>query len=40
MNLTYLQSASVMIQDQDVKILCDPWLVDGAYLGSGFISAI
>ena len=34
MKLNYLQSACVMIEDQDVKILCDPWLVDGAYLGS------
>jgi len=34
MKLTYLQSASVVIEDKNVKILCDPWLVDGAYLGS------
>ena len=34
MKLTYLTSASVIIEDQNVKILCDPWLVDGEFYGS------
>ncbi len=34
MNITYLKSASVIIEDNDVKILSDPWLVDGEYFGS------
>jgi len=34
MKLTYLQSASVLIEDSGVKILCDPWFIDGAYFGS------
>ena len=34
MKLTYLTSASVIIEDQDVKILCDPWLLDGEFYGS------
>ena len=29
MKVTYLTSASVIIEDHNVKILCDPWLVDG-----------
>lgn len=34
MNLTYHNSATVLIQDADVKILCDPWLVSGEHYGS------
>ena len=34
MKLTYLQSASVIVENKGVKILCDPWLVDGEYYGS------
>src|SRR3972149_7564393 len=34
MKLKFLQSASVMIEDEGVKILCDPWLTDGEYFGS------
>ena len=34
MKLTYLTSASVIIEEQNVKILCDPWLVDGEFYGS------
>ena len=34
MKLTYLTSASVLIEDQNVKVLCDPWLVDGEFYGS------
>ena len=36
MKLTYLTSASVIIEDQNVKILCDPWFVDGEYYGSWY----
>ena len=34
MKVTYLTSASVIIEDHNVKILCDPWLVDGEFYGS------
>ena len=34
MNLTYLQSSAVMISNNDAKLLCDPWLVDGELYGS------
>jgi UDP-MurNAc hydroxylase len=34
MKVTYLQSASVIIEDNGVKILCDPWLIDGILYGS------
>ena len=34
MNLTYHNSATVLIQDADVKILCDPWLVSWEHYGS------
>ena len=34
MKLTYLTSASILIEDQNVKVLCDPWLVDGEFYGS------
>ena len=34
MKITHLQSACVIIKHDDVKILCDPWLVDGEYFGS------
>jgi len=36
MKLQYLSSASVVIEDEGVKILCDPWLVDGAFMGSWY----
>ena len=36
MKITKLYSATVLIEDQGVKLLCDPWLVDGEYLGSWF----
>jgi len=31
---TYLQNASVIIENSGEKILCDPWLIDGCYYGS------
>lgn len=34
MKIHYLKSASVIIETNSVKILCDPWLVDGEYYGS------
>lgn len=34
MKIRYLTSASVLIEHENVKILCDPWLIDGAYYGS------
>ena len=34
MNITYLNSASVLIEDKNVKILCDPWLDGEEYFGS------
>jgi UDP-MurNAc hydroxylase len=36
MKLTYLKSASVVIEHNGIKILCDPWLVDGEYYGSWY----
>ena len=37
MKVTFHQSACVLIEGDGVKILCDPWLVDGAYIGSWHI---
>ena len=34
MELTYHNSAAVVIQDNDTKILVDPWLRNGEYFGS------
>ena len=34
MKLTFFQSSTVMIETKGVKILCDPWLVDGELYGS------
>ncbi len=34
MQVTYLESAAVLIETEDTSVLCDPWLVDGAYYGS------
>ena len=36
MKVTNLNSATVLIEDGGVKLLCDPWLVDGEYYGSWF----
>ena len=36
MKLTYLNSASVIINHEKINILCDPWLIDGEYYGSWF----
>ena len=34
MKLTYHNSAAVVIEEKDTKILIDPWFVDGEYFGS------
>ncbi len=34
MEITYLESAALLIEDDGTELLCDPWLVDGAYYGS------
>ena len=34
MRLTFYQSSAVMLETKNVKILCDPWLVDGELYGS------
>lgn len=34
MKLTYLQSSTVIVEHDGVKVLCDPWLVDGEYYGA------
>ena len=34
MKVKFLSSACVEIIHDDVKILCDPWLIDGEYYGS------
>ena len=36
MKITNIYSATVLIEDKGVKLLCDPWLVDGEYYGSWF----
>ena len=34
MKVTYLSSAAILLEDENTKVLCDPWLEDGAYYGS------
>ena len=34
MKVKYINSATVVIESEGIKVLCDPWLVDGAYYGS------
>lgn len=34
MEVTYLSSAAIHVDDGETSVLCDPWLVDGAYYGS------
>lgn len=34
MRATYLSSAGVLIDDGETSVLCDPWILDGAYYGS------
>ena len=34
MQVRYINSATVVIENKGVRVLCDPWLLDGAYYGS------
>jgi UDP-MurNAc hydroxylase len=34
MQVTYLSSAAILVETDDAAVLCDPWLVDGAFYGS------
>lgn len=34
MKVQFLKSACVLVEHQGVRVLCDPWLLDGAYYGS------
>jgi UDP-MurNAc hydroxylase len=34
MQVTYLSSAAIQVETDDATLLCDPWLVDGAFYGS------
>ena len=34
MRVKYINSATVIIESGGIKVLCDPWLLDGAYYGS------
>jgi len=36
MKIEYMSSASVLIKDQDVKLLTDPWYVDGEFYGTWY----
>ncbi len=37
MKITHINSATVIIESNNVKILCDPWFVDGEYYGSWYM---
>ena len=34
MKVTYLSSAAIVVETENASLLCDPWLVDGAFEGS------
>lgn len=34
MRLTYLKSASVVVETASARVICDPWLVNGEYYGA------
>ncbi len=36
MKVTYIKSATVIVEYNGVKVLCDPWLTDGIYYGSWY----
>lgn len=36
MQVRYIKSATVVIEHNGVKVLCDPWLTEGIYYGSWF----
>ena len=35
-SVRYIYSACVVIETEDIKILCDPWFTQGVYDGSWF----
>jgi len=34
LNITYLQNAGIIVENEGERILCDPWLIDGCYFGA------
>ena len=36
MKLTYIKSSTVLIEAENTKVLCDPWLFDGEYYGAWY----
>ncbi|QLH76831.1 MBL fold metallo-hydrolase [Halosimplex rubrum] len=34
MELEFIKSATVRVEEGETEVLCDPWLIDGAYYGS------
>src|SRR5438046_478470 len=36
MKVTYISSACVVVEQAGKRVLCDPWLTDGAYYGSWY----
>lgn len=36
MKLTYIKSACVIVECKGIKVMCDPWLLDGIYYGSWY----
>ena len=34
MRLSYLASSTVVVEDEGTEVLCDPWLLDGAFYGA------
>ncbi len=36
MKVRYISSACVILEHEDIKVLCDPWLTDGVYYGSWY----
>lgn len=36
MKVQFIKSACVLIENQGIRVLCDPWLLDGTYYGSWY----
>lgn len=36
MKLTFIKSSTVLIESENIKVICDPWITDGEYYGSWF----
>lgn len=36
MKITYISSATVLVEHEGIRVLCDPWLTDGILYGSWF----